>query len=107
MGKVEIHARDLAAQPVLANELAPFTGLWCSTRRMPARRRKSRTSPAKVPTVIYVSCDPIALGRDARVLRDAGDPVGVGDADRSVWSARSEAVACSASRATRPRPIRL
>jgi len=81
------------AQPFLANELAGFTR-WCS---IPARRRRAQMphiARSKVPTVIYVSCDPVSLGRDAATLRAAGYRLEkVTPIDQFLWSARLEAVA--------------
>ena len=49
---------------------------------------------AKVATVIYVSCEPVSLGRDAAVLRGAGYRLEkVTPIDQFLWSARLEAVA--------------
>ena len=64
------------------------------TRRMPVRRRRSRKSPSLVwPTVIYVSCNPATLGRDAKLLREAGYSLTSAAAiDQFLWSARLEAV---------------
>ena len=43
---------------------------------------------------IYVSCDPMSLGRDAAVLRNAGYRLEkVTPIDQFLWSARLEAVA--------------
>jgi 23S rRNA (uracil1939-C5)-methyltransferase len=44
--------------------------------------------------VVYVSCDPVSLGRDAAVLREAGYALEkVTPIDQFLWSARLEAVA--------------
>ena len=52
-----------------------------------------------VPMVIYVSCNPAALARDARPLLAAGYRVErVTPVDQFLWSARVEAVAVFRSR---------
>jgi 23S rRNA (uracil1939-C5)-methyltransferase len=44
--------------------------------------------------VIYVSCDPVTLGRDAAVLRAAGYALAAATPiDQFLWSARVESVA--------------
>jgi 23S rRNA (uracil1939-C5)-methyltransferase len=94
MGKLDIRARDLARQPVLGNELAPFDVVVLDPPHAGAAAQMPHIARAKVPTVIYVSCDPAALGRDARVLRDAGYRLErVTPIDQFLWSARLEAVA--------------
>jgi 23S rRNA (uracil1939-C5)-methyltransferase len=48
---------------------------------------------AKAARVIYVSCNPAALARDARVLREVGyDLLAATPIDQFLWSARLEAV---------------
>ncbi len=94
MGKLEVRRRDLARQPLLANELAGFSVVVLDPPHAGAAAQMPHIAKAKVPTVIYVSCDPVSLGRDAAVLRDAGyrleqaTPI-----DQFLWSARLETVA--------------
>ena len=94
MGKVEIKQRDLARQPLLANELSGFTVVILDPPHAGAAAQMPFIARAKVPTVIYVSCDPASLGRDAGVLRGAGYRLEkVTPIDQFLWSARLEAVA--------------
>jgi 23S rRNA (uracil1939-C5)-methyltransferase len=94
MGKVDIRLRDLARQPVLANELAPFTVVVLDPPHAGAPAQMPHIAKARVPTVIYVSCDPVALGRDAGILRAAGYRLArVTPVDQFLWSARLEATA--------------
>jgi 23S rRNA (uracil1939-C5)-methyltransferase len=94
MGKVEIRRRDLARQPFQANELAPFSVVVLDPPHAGAAAQMPHIAKAKVPTVIYVSCDPVSLGRDAAVLRGAGYRLEkVIPIDQFLWSARLEAVA--------------
>ena len=93
MGKVTISARDLARQPLQAKELKPFAAMVLDPPHAGAAAQMPHIAMAKVPVVIYVSCDPGALGRDALVLHDAGyrleraTPI-----DQFLWSARLESV---------------
>ena len=62
----------------------PFTG---------AAAQMAQIAVAKVERIIYVSCNPAVLARDARMLHDAGykllraTPV-----DQFLWSARLESI---------------
>lgn len=93
-GRLQVRRRDLTRQPVLANELAEFTTVVLDPPHAGAAAQVPHIARAKVPTVIYVSCDPVSLGRDAAVLRAAGyrleqaTPI-----DQFLWSARLETVA--------------
>jgi 23S rRNA (uracil1939-C5)-methyltransferase len=85
--------RDLARQPLQPVEFAgaacvvldpPFAG---APLQMPA------IAAARVPTVIYVSCNPVALVRDAAVLQRAGYGLKLATPiDQFLWSARVEGV---------------
>ena len=91
--RVKAILRDLARQPLQVKELAgaaaivldpPFTG---AAAQMPA------IAASGVPRVIYVSCNPAALARDARMLRDAGYTAGaIAPVDQFLWSAAVESV---------------
>ena len=94
MGKLEIRRRDLTRQPLQANELAGFTVAVLDPPHAGAAAQMPFIAQAKVPTVIYVSCDPVSLGRDAAVLHAAGYRLEkVTPIDQFLWSARLEAVA--------------
>ena len=96
MGKLEIEARkrDLARQPLLANEISGFSVVVLDPPHAGAAVQMPHIAQAKVKTVIYVSCDPVSLGRDSAVLRAAGYRLeSVTPVDQFLWSARLEAVA--------------
>jgi len=94
MGRVAIRRRDLSRQPFLPNELAGFTTVVLDPPHAGAAAQMPYIAQAKVGTVIYVSCDPVSLGRDASVLRGAGYRLEkVTPIDQFLWSARLEAVA--------------
>ncbi len=94
-GGTRVHAteRDLARQPLQPKELAgaacvvldpPFSG---AVAQMPC------IAAAKVPSVIYVSCNPVALARDAAVLAQAGYRLEMATPiDQFVLSAQVESV---------------
>jgi 23S rRNA (uracil1939-C5)-methyltransferase len=91
--RVQAHHRDLARQPLQVSE---FAGAACVVLDPPfagAAQQIPLVAAAGVSVVIYVSCNPAALGRDAAVLRQAGyrleraTPI-----DQFLWSAQVEAV---------------
>ena len=93
-GRVEVARRDLARQPIPAAELAGFAAVVLDPPFAGAAAQMTQIAAAKVPRVVYVSCNPALLARDARMLHDAGyklltaTPV-----DQFLWSARLESVA--------------
>ena len=94
MGKVEVRRRDLARQPFMAKELSAFSVVVLDPPHAGAAAQMPLIAQSKVATVIYVSCDPVSLGRDAAVLRGAGYRLEkVTPIDQFLWSARLEAVA--------------
>jgi 23S rRNA (uracil1939-C5)-methyltransferase len=94
MGKLEIRRRDLTRQPMQATELSGFPVVVLDPPHAGAAAQIPFIARAKVPTVIYVSCDPMSLGRDAAVLQAAGYRLEkVTPIDQFLWSARLEAVA--------------
>jgi 23S rRNA (uracil1939-C5)-methyltransferase len=94
MGKLEIKRRDLTRQPLQANELSGSAVVVLDPPHAGAAAQMPSIAQAKVPTVIYVSCDPVSLGRDAAVLHAAGYRLEkVTPIDQFLWSARLEAVA--------------
>jgi 23S rRNA (uracil1939-C5)-methyltransferase len=91
-GRLRVVCRDLTRQPLGAEECAadavvldpPYDG---------AARQMQALAAARPPRVIYVSCNPAALARDAAVLHAAGYRLLAATAvDQFVWSARLEAV---------------
>jgi 23S rRNA (uracil1939-C5)-methyltransferase len=93
-GRIEATARDLARQPLEARELARFAMIVLDPPHAGAAAQMPAIAASKVPVIAYVSCNPITLGRDAAVLRQAGYRLtSVAPVDQFLWSARLEAVA--------------
>ena len=92
-GRIEAIRRDLARQPLSAAELRKFAAVVLDPPFAGAARQIEAVAEAGVRRVVYVSCNPSALARDARVLRGAGyrllraTPI-----DQFLWSARLESV---------------
>lgn len=93
-GRIEVRQRDLVRQPLLVRELAGFAAVVLDPPHAGAAAQIAQIAAAKVPAVVYVSCNPATLGRDAKVLREAGYRlIEVTPIDQFRWSARIEAVA--------------
>jgi 23S rRNA (uracil1939-C5)-methyltransferase len=85
--------RDLARQPLSAKELSSFTAVVLDPPHAGAAAQIGQIAASTIRTVIYVSCNPATLGRDAMVLRDAGYGLTAATAiDQFLWSARLESV---------------
>ena len=92
-GRIEVRHRDLTRQPVAAKELAKFAAVVLDPPHGGAVVQIGQIAASGVARVIYVSCNPAALARDAKLLHQAGyilissTPV-----DQFLWSARLESV---------------
>ncbi len=70
--RIQAERRDLDRRPLLPLDLKPFQVVVLDPPFAGAAEQVAQLARAKVPCVIYVSCNPAALGRDAAVLRQAG-----------------------------------
>ncbi|WP_428535225.1 class I SAM-dependent RNA methyltransferase [Rhodopila sp.] len=92
-GRIEATQRDLARQPLSAKDLASFAAVVLDPPHGGAAAQIDQVAAARVPTVVYVSCNPSTLSRDARVLFAAGYHLATATAiDQFLWSARLESV---------------
>ena len=71
-GRIEVFQRDLARQPLSAKELGAFGAVVLDPPHGGAAAQIGQIAAAGVPVVVYVSCNPATLSRDARVLSGAG-----------------------------------
>jgi 23S rRNA (uracil1939-C5)-methyltransferase len=86
--------RDLADDPLAADELAPFDGVVFDPPRAGARAQCERLAGSSVPIVVAVSCDPATFARDARILVDGGYRLlEVTPVDQFIWSPHVELTA--------------
>jgi 23S rRNA (uracil1939-C5)-methyltransferase len=91
---VEARVRDLFREPLSPRELAPFDGVALDPPRAGAKAQCEALARSEVPGIVYVSCDPATLARDARALVDAGYRLGqVVPIDQFLFSAHVELVA--------------
>lgn len=92
-GRVRAHRRDLARQPLLPAELKPYAAAVLDPPFAGAATQVAQIAASAVRRVIYVSCNPAALGRDAAALRAAGFAVASAvPVDQFLWSPHVESV---------------
>lgn len=92
-GRIEAFRRDLARQPLSAKELGAFAAVVLDPPHGGAAVQIAQIVAAGVPVVMYVSCNPATLSRDARALHGAGYRLDAVTAiDQFLWSARLESV---------------
>jgi len=94
-GRIEVSQRDLTRQPLSSAELSGVAAVVLDPPHAGAALQTAQIAAAKPPRVIYVSCNPAALARDARTLHQAGYRLlSATPIDQFLWSARLESV-CS------------
>jgi 23S rRNA (uracil1939-C5)-methyltransferase len=92
-GRIIATHQDLARRPVLAAEFSPFAAVVLDPPFPGAAAQIAEIAASGVRRVVYVSCNPAALARDAGMLRAAGFNVAAATPiDQFLWSARLEAV---------------
>ncbi len=92
--RVEITERDLVRRPLSAKELSGAALVLLDPPYAGAAMQMPQVAASGVPRIVYVSCNPAALARDAAVLRQAGYRlVGATPIDQFLWSAQVECVA--------------
>ncbi len=92
-GRIEPFARDLVRQPLSETELSAFAAIVLDPPHAGAEAQIARIAASKTRRVIYVSCNPAALARDAAMLRGAGFKLlAATPIDQFLWSARLESV---------------
>ena len=64
--------RDLFRRPLMPAELNRFDAMVLDPPRAGAREQVAQLASAKVPTLVYVSCNPSSFARDAAVLVEGG-----------------------------------
>jgi 23S rRNA (uracil1939-C5)-methyltransferase len=92
--RVSVETRDLFRRPLLAAELRRHDAVVIDPPRAGAEAQTEQLAAARVPVIVAVSCNPVSLARDARLLVSAGyrlDWVQVVDQFR--WSPHIELVA--------------
>jgi len=91
--KVTATRRDLVRQPLTVAELGAFAAVVLDPPHAGAAEQVPLIARSTVPAVVYVSCNPAALSRDARALAQAGWTLEAATPiDQFVHSAQLEAV---------------
>lgn len=92
--RVTIERRDLFRRPLTFKELNAFDGLVFDPPRAGAEDQSKQIARSDVPLVAAVSCNPVTLARDLRILIDGGYALkSVTPIDQFLWSPHVEAVA--------------
>ena len=91
--RIEAIQRDLARQPLTAKELAGATAIVLDPPFTGALAQMPGLAASGAARIIYVSCNPGALARDAKALHQAGyGVVSATPVDQFLWSAQVESV---------------
>ncbi|AMX91967.1 class I SAM-dependent RNA methyltransferase [Mesorhizobium sp. M7A.F.Ca.CA.002.10.1.1] len=86
--------RDLFRRPLTFKELNAFDGVVFDPPRAGAEDQSKQIARSDVPYVAAVSCNPVTLARDLRILIDGGYALkSVTPIDQFLWSPQVEAVA--------------
>ena len=101
---VEPLARDLFREPLSPLELDGLDAVTLDPPRAGAEAQAEALAKSSVPVVVYVSCNPATLARDARLLVDGGYALGtVTPIDQFLYSDHVEAVSVFRKPARRKR----
>lgn len=91
--RIAVGTRDLAARPLLPAELRGVDAVVLDPPRDGARAQCEALAQAPVRRIVYVSCNPAALARDARLLAVGGwRPMRATPIDQFLWSEHLECV---------------
>ena len=94
MRRVTTELRDLGRRPLGAKELGGFDAVVFDPPRAGAAEQSRQLAGSHVPRVAAVSCNPVTLARDLRILIDGGYRLSaVVPVDQFLWSPHVEAVA--------------
>lgn len=92
--RVTTEKRDLFRRPLTFKDLEAFDGIVFDPPRAGAEDQSRQIARSGVPKVAAVSCNPVTLARDLRILIDGGyELVSVTPVDQFLWSPHVEAVA--------------
>nr|WP_325261643.1 class I SAM-dependent RNA methyltransferase [uncultured Rhizobium sp.] len=91
---VSIEKRDLFRRPLIPMDLKHFDAVVFDPPRAGAEVQVKELARSNIKTIAAVSCNPLTLARDLRILVDAGYRiVSVTPVDQFLWSPHVEAVA--------------
>ncbi|MDB6176807.1 class I SAM-dependent RNA methyltransferase [Paracoccus sp. Z330] len=91
--RVTTEIRDLARNPLLADELDRFDAIVIDPPRSGAEAQSRQIAASQVGRVAFVACDPVTFARDARILTQGGYRIGrLWVVDQFRWSPHVETV---------------
>jgi len=91
---VTVEKRDLFRRPMIPQELKNYDAVVFDPPRAGAEAQVKELARSSVKTVAAVSCNPVTLARDLRILVDGGYRIkSVTPIDQFLWSPHVEAVA--------------
>ncbi|WP_275789334.1 class I SAM-dependent RNA methyltransferase [Pararhizobium gei] len=91
---VTVEKRDLFRRPMMASELKFYDAVVFDPPRAGAEAQAKEIARSGVKKVVAVSCNPVTLARDLRILVDAGYRItSVTPIDQFLWSSHVETVA--------------
>lgn len=91
--RIKAERRDLVRQPLMPAELKPYAAVVLDPPFGGAPEQAPLLAGARVPRIVYVSCNPAALAQDARAFREAGyRVVSAVPVDQFLWSPHLESV---------------
>jgi 23S rRNA (uracil1939-C5)-methyltransferase len=91
---VTTERRDLFRSPLMGMDVKPFDAVVFDPPRAGAEAQSRELAGSKVQRIAAVSCNPVTLARDLRILIDGGYKLtGVTPIDQFLWSPHVEAVA--------------
>ncbi|MCT4333201.1 class I SAM-dependent RNA methyltransferase [Paracoccus sp. YLB-12] len=70
--RVTTEIRDLARNPLLADEIARFDAIVIDPPRAGAEAQCRQIAASGIDTIAFVACDPVNFARDARILAEGG-----------------------------------
>jgi len=92
--QVEAEVRDLFRNPLYRDDLDDFDAVILNPARAGAQAQAEEIAQSEVPLVVYVSCDPATLARDANLLVEGGyQLVRLTPVDQFKFASHVEAVA--------------
>ena len=91
---VTIEKRDLSRRPMMASELKVYDAIVFDPPRAGAEAQVKEIARSGVKKVVAVSCNPVTLARDLRILFDASYRItSFTPIDQFLWSSHVEVVA--------------
>lgn len=91
--RIAVETRDLATRPLLPAELDGVDAVVLDPPRDGARAQCAALAQTPIRRIVYVSCNPAALARDARLLAGGGwRPLSATPIDQFLWSGHLECV---------------